>query len=246
MRILVIMILAFFPAAAFAATGTKVAYTVNGENFEGYYISPVANAPLVFLVHDRDGLTDYEIKRASMMAELGYAVFCADMYGKGIRPTDRQEQIKLTRDLHADRLRIRLLLNGSLAVAKSQGANVSNAVAMGFSFGGTVVRELVNIGSEMNALIVFHDGLALPEELDYPEARVQVLVRGGFADLDTIMKGFGQMERGLEKDDVRQEMITSGGVFHAFTVYGSLEHRGDLEQKWWNRVAAFLAVTFKQ
>ncbi|MBW1726431.1 MAG: dienelactone hydrolase family protein [Deltaproteobacteria bacterium] len=40
-------------------------------------------APLVLLIHDWDGLTDYEIKRANMLAESGYAVFAADLFGAG-------------------------------------------------------------------------------------------------------------------------------------------------------------------
>jgi len=31
---------------------------------EEYYISPTPNSPLILLIHDWDGLTDYEVKRA--------------------------------------------------------------------------------------------------------------------------------------------------------------------------------------
>ncbi|MBF0289115.1 MAG: dienelactone hydrolase family protein, partial [SAR324 cluster bacterium] len=43
------------------AAGKSVSYEVNGEPFEGYFVSPAANAPLVLLIHDWDGLTDYEV-----------------------------------------------------------------------------------------------------------------------------------------------------------------------------------------
>ena len=45
---------------------------INGEAFEGYYISPEPGKPLVLLIHDWDGLTDYEMRRADMLAALGY------------------------------------------------------------------------------------------------------------------------------------------------------------------------------
>jgi dienelactone hydrolase len=64
-----------------SAVGKSVSYEVNGELFEGYYVSPSRNAPLVLLIHDWDGLTDYEIKRANMLADMGYAVFTADLFG---------------------------------------------------------------------------------------------------------------------------------------------------------------------
>ena len=55
---------------ASAATGQRIGYTVNGSNYEGYIISPSPDAPLVLLVHDWDGLTDYEIRRAWVMPYL--------------------------------------------------------------------------------------------------------------------------------------------------------------------------------
>jgi dienelactone hydrolase len=70
------------------ATGKMIAYDINGNTYEGYYTSPTADAPFVLLVHDWDGLTDYEVKRADMLAGLGYAVFAADLFGAGIRPTE--------------------------------------------------------------------------------------------------------------------------------------------------------------
>ena len=36
---------------------------------------------MVLLIHDWDGLTDYEVIRANMLADLGYAVFALDLFG---------------------------------------------------------------------------------------------------------------------------------------------------------------------
>ena len=43
---------------AHGATGTDVTYQVDGQSYEGYYVSPADMAPLVLLIHDWDGLTD--------------------------------------------------------------------------------------------------------------------------------------------------------------------------------------------
>ena len=50
-----------------------VTYEIDGKKYEGYYSSPSKNAPLVYMVHDWDGITDYEIKRVEMLNKLGYA-----------------------------------------------------------------------------------------------------------------------------------------------------------------------------
>lgn len=223
MRILVIILLLFSSTAALGATGTAVSYTLHGEEFEGYFIASEANVPLVFLVHDRDGLTDNEIKRASMLAELGYAVFCVDMYGKNIRPTRNQEKKALIKELHADQLRMHALLNSALAAAKAQGGDFDHIVALGFSFAGTVVRELARMESEIDSFVVFHDGLAVPEEVDYPEARLQVLVRREFSGQDSVIKDLATMAMGGA--GVMPEMIASVNVSHSSALWKVPEYR---------------------
>src|SRR6187431_896889 len=78
---------ALFPLAAHA--GENVAYTVDGEAFEGYRAKPAgASKGLVVIIHAWGGVTEYEQKRADMIAALGYDAFALDLYGKGNRPTD--------------------------------------------------------------------------------------------------------------------------------------------------------------
>src|SRR6266404_2591310 len=47
--------------------------------------------PALLVVHQWKGLGDYEKKRAEMLARLGYNVFAADIYGKGVRPNSQQD-----------------------------------------------------------------------------------------------------------------------------------------------------------
>src|ERR1039458_528132 len=71
-----------------------VEYKQGDTVLEGYlaYDSAIkGQRPGVLIVHQWKGLTDYEKKRAEMLAGLGYNVFAADIYGKGIRPQSNQE-----------------------------------------------------------------------------------------------------------------------------------------------------------
>src|SRR5580692_4256563 len=61
------------------------------QGFLAYDDSISGKRPGVLIVHQWMGLTDYEKMRATMLAKLGYVAFCADIYGKGIRPTTTQE-----------------------------------------------------------------------------------------------------------------------------------------------------------
>ncbi|HXF10497.1 MAG TPA: dienelactone hydrolase family protein, partial [Desulfuromonadaceae bacterium] len=51
-----------------------------------YDKSSQAKRPGVLIVHQWFGITGHEKSRAEMLAKLGYVAFCADIYGKGVRP----------------------------------------------------------------------------------------------------------------------------------------------------------------
>src|SRR3546814_19041400 len=72
-----------------AQAGESVTYTVDGADYEGYSAPAEGSAKgLVLIIHDCDGLTGYEEKRAEMMAELGYDALALDLFGKGNRPAE--------------------------------------------------------------------------------------------------------------------------------------------------------------
>jgi dienelactone hydrolase len=229
----------FFPAAVFAA-GNPVAYTVNGTTFNGFYISPAATAPLILLVHDWDGVTDYEIRRAEMLADLGYAVFCADLFGAGVPLTETKDRQRYTGELYADRAKMRSRLNGALAAAKEQGGNTENAVAIGYCFGGAAALEFARSGADLKGFVSFHGGLETPDGQDYSKAKGRILVLHGTADESVTMDHFAQLARDLESKKIPHEMITYSGAPHAFTVFGSDRYRQDADEKSWRRFTQFL------
>jgi dienelactone hydrolase len=50
-----------------------VTYAVDGETFEGYRAEAKgASKGLILIIHDWDGLTEYEMKRSEMLADMGY------------------------------------------------------------------------------------------------------------------------------------------------------------------------------
>jgi dienelactone hydrolase len=222
------------------ATGESISYKVNGEAFEGYYTSPTANAPLVLLIHDWDGLTDYEIKRAEMLSALGYAVFAADLFGAGVRPTEVADKRQHTGSLYKDRKKMRALLNGALATAKANGANIDNAITAGYCFGGAAVLEFARAGANLKGFVTFHGGLKTPPGQDYSKTKGKVLIMHGSADTAITMGDFANLGTELEQAGVSHEMITYGGAPHAFTVFGSDRYREEADNKSWQRFTKFL------
>ncbi len=227
-------------ATVFAADGKQVTYQVDGQDFSGYYISPKDNAPLVLMIHDWDGLTDYEVKRAGMLAELGYAVFALDLFGSGVRPAEVQERRKLTGTLYADRDKMRRLMNGALAFAESLGANVNNAVAVGYCFGGASVLEWARSGVPLKGFVSFHGGLTTPEGQDYSKTTGSILILHGTADASVSMEDFANLAQELEASGRDHEMITYSGAQHAFSVFGGKRYQAEADKKSWKRFTEYL------
>jgi dienelactone hydrolase len=243
MKFLNIMLIILVSASSAAASGAAVSYSVNGAPYEGYYVSPSASAPLVLLIHDWDGLTDYEVKRAEMLADMGYAVFAADLFGAGVRPTEMKDKRQHTGELYKDRQKMRALIQGAIDTAKSKGANTGNAVVMGYCFGGAAVLEFARSGADAKGFVTFHGGLATPEGQDYAKTKGKVMVFHGTADTAITMDQFASLATELEAKGVAHEMITYGGAPHAFTVFGADRYRADADKKSWARFSEFLADT---
>jgi len=230
-------------ASTASATGNLVAYEVEGKPFEGYFISPSPKSPLILLIHDWDGLTDYEVKRANMLADMGYAVFAADLFGAGVRPTEVKDKRQHTGELYKDRDKMRALLQAALETAKSKGANVHNAVAMGYCFGGAAVLEFARSGADLKGFVTFHGGLRTPAGQDYSKTKGKLLILHGTADTNITMDQFAKLAIELEEKGVSHEMITYSGAPHAFTVFGSNRYREEADKKSWKRFTAFLTET---
>jgi dienelactone hydrolase len=233
-----------FISTSVLAEGKYITYNVNGQSYEGYYTSPADNAPLVLLIHDWDGLTDYEVKRSEMLAEQGYAVFAADLFGKGIRPTEVKDKRQHTGELYKDRKKMRALMAGALEAAKSQGANINNTIAVGYCFGGAAILELARSGADMKGFATFHGGLSTPPGQDYSKTKAPVMVFHGTADTHITMDQFAELADELEEAKVPHEMISYGGAPHAFTVFGGDRYREEADKQSWDRLLKFLDETF--
>jgi dienelactone hydrolase len=244
-KLTILFVLPLMMAAA-GLSGEAVHYEVAGEAFEGFIEKADADAPMVLLVHDWDGLTDYEMTRANMLVEMGYSVFCADLFGAGVRPTTLEDKRKCTGELDSDRPRMRKLMQGALDAAGALGLNVDTCVAMGYCFGGTAILEFARSGADLQGWASFHGGLTLPEGQDYAKTKGKVLILHGSADSHVTIEHFSTLVEDLEKAGVPNEMITYGGAPHGWTVFGSGAYREDADRKSWARFSMFLDEVLKK
>ncbi|MCZ4293273.1 dienelactone hydrolase family protein [Vibrio sinaloensis] len=231
--------------STFTVAGENKIYNVNGSDYEGYWAKVSDNAPLVLLIHDWDGLTEYEMKRADMLNQLGYNVFAADLFGKGIRPTEIEDRRQHTGELYKDREKLRALMQGSLDFAAQLGGNSGNTVVMGYCFGGAAVLESARAGMKAKGFVTFHGGLGTPEGQSYQNTTAPIMILHGTADSAIPMSQFAELAEQLETAKVPHEMITYSGAPHAFTVFDSPRYREDADKKSWDSFTRFLAANTK-
>jgi dienelactone hydrolase len=235
------LVMTLSPLAAHA--GETVAYTVDGETFEGYRAEPDGTSKgLVVIIHAWGGVTSYEQKRADMIAALGYEAFALDLYGKGNRPIDTDAKKREATKLYEDRARMQKLLIGGLKEARNGGEEA--AVVIGYCFGGAAALELARSGKAegVKGYVTFHGGLKTPEGESYPAGTPPLLILHGGVDASTTMEDVAALSRELEAAKLPYEIQVYSGAPHAFTVFGTDAYRQDADEKSWAAFTQFLVA----
>ncbi|UCH73077.1 MAG: dienelactone hydrolase family protein [Rhodospirillales bacterium] len=239
-------VVAFIMAAAWplaAQAGEKVDYEVGGAAYEGYSAKAQgASKGLVLIIHDWDGLTEYEEKRADMLAAKGYDAFAVDLYGKGNRPVETGAKKAETGKLYKDRDKMRALILGGLAEARK--ISDRPAVVMGYCFGGAATLELSRSGKadRIAGYATFHGGLSTPEGQGYSKDTAPILVAHGGADSSITMDHVAALSKELEEAGVPYEIQVYSGAPHGFTVFGSNRYRERADKQSWAAFEEFLAT----
>lgn len=224
-----------------AHAGDKVTYSVNGTDYEGYHAKASGSSKgLVLIIHDWDGLTDYEVKRAEMLAGMGYDAFAVDLYGKGNRPVETQAKKAETGKLYKDREKMRSLILAGLEQARKLGGG--SAIVMGYCFGGAATLELARSGkaSDVKGYATFHGGLKTPAGQSYSKSTPPLLIAHGGADQAIKMADVAGLAEELEAAGVTYDIEVYSGAPHAFTVIGSNRYREHADKKSWSAFSDFL------
>jgi dienelactone hydrolase len=243
-------------AALHAAIQTRTVEYKQGdttlEGFVAYDDALKGPQPGVLIVHQWMGLTDYEKKRAEMLAQLGYVAFCADIYGKGIRPQTPAEAGAQAGKYKSDRARLRARVNAGLAVLqKNEFVDARRIAAIGYCFGGTTVIELARSGADITGVVSFHGGLDSPTPADGKNIKCKVLACHGADDPFVPAKDLAAFESEMRDGCADWQLIQYGGAVHSFTDWnadGSMkgaQYNEKADKRSWEDMKQFFGELFK-
>ena len=229
-------------ALATPALAEDVAYEVEGEAFTGYFAAAENPAGTVLIIHDWDGMTDYERQRADMLAEMGYNAFALDMFGNDTPTETMDHRIAATGALYGDRDRMRMLIEAGLNQAQAL-SGADGVVVMGYCFGGAVALEMArsDMADMAAGYATFHGGLGTPEGQGWDGDEPPVMVFHGAADTSITMNDVAMLTTELEAAGNTFTIEVYSGAPHAFTVLGSDRYQARADMASWEAFSGFLS-----
>ncbi|HMS54552.1 MAG TPA: dienelactone hydrolase family protein [Fimbriimonadaceae bacterium] len=208
-------------ATSLQVAGSNVTYQHAGTTLEGYVAKDTSwkdPRPVVLIVHDWNGIDDYEMRRAREIASLGYIGFAIDIYGKGVRPKNAQESAAEAGKYRGapDLFRARLKAGMEFA-QKMNGADPSKIGAMGYCFGGGGVLELARSGAPVLGVVSFHGSLGTKDPTEAKNIKGKVLVLHGADDPFVPDAQVAAFMKEMRDASVDYQFVSYGGAVHSFT-----------------------------
>jgi dienelactone hydrolase len=225
--------------AAGGARAETVTYEVDGESFEGYFAAADDPVGLVVIVHDWDGLDEYEQQRADMLAEMGYDAFAVDLFGAGNRPEANEDRAAATRAVLGDPERLRTLMEASLDEARER-SGTERIVVMGYCFGGTVTLTKAQMGGAEDVVgwASFHGNF--PDDEGWSDDVAPVLVMHGGIDQNPSIERLAAFVEGAEEAGLEYDVEIYSGADHAFSVFGGALYQERADRRSWETFGRFL------
>ena len=226
-----------------------VEYREGGVLLEGLLCRDEARPgpqPAVLISHAWGGRDEFVARKARRLAWHGYAAFCLDMYGKGVRGNSPAENTALMMPFMQDRALLARRMQAALATLRAQpGIDGSRIAAMGFCFGGLCVLDLARSGADLRGVISFH-GLLKPSGLPAAPIRARVLALHGYDDPLAPPDDVLAFAREFTAAQADWQLHAYGNTVHAFTnpeatdASGGLLYSDRADRRSWHSLLQFL------
>ena len=235
-------------SAAAQLKSQSVEYKHDETALEGYLVydgSSSGKRPGVLLVHRRDGMTNFTREHTELIAKLGYVVFAADIFGKGVLPKDIAEMQAETAKYTKDRLLMRTRVQAGLDILRQNPmVDPSRIAVIGYCFGGTVAQELSHTGAPVVGTIVVHGSFRGFTPGAAKNIKGRVLILHGAEDPTAPLSELDLAIKELRQTEVDWQLELYSGADHGFTTpEGPANVRANVRA--WAATQKFFAEVFK-
>ncbi|MGE0115645.1 MAG: dienelactone hydrolase family protein [Steroidobacteraceae bacterium] len=217
------------------------------EGFFCYDDSHAGPLPAVLISHAWGGRDEFVERKARRLAWHGYAAFALDMYGKGRRGRNPQENQALMMPFLKDRTQLLQRISAALTTVRNlPQVDARRVAAMGFCFGGLCVLDLARSGAEVRGVISFH-GQLKPNDLP-PAGSVpaKVLILHGYDDPMAPPEDVLAIAKEFTQAGADWQIHAYGHTVHAFTNpeatsgAGGLLYNDKADRRSWHSLIQFL------
>ena len=174
--------------------------------------------PAVMVVHAWAGRSEFECDKARALAELGYVGFAADMFGKGVLGSSKEENAGFIQPFLQDRAFLQSRLTTVLETLKDlPGVDENRVAAIGFCFGGLCVLDLARIGTDIKGVASFHGLFGAPGNTAGTRITAKVLALHGHEDPMVPVDAVVALEKELTEAGADWQVHAYGNTMHSFT-----------------------------
>ena len=191
--------------------------TMQCHGFIAYDQNRQGKLPVVVIVHEWWGLTDYLKTRARQLAGLGYFAIAADMYGEGRTASNPTEALAMAKPYYVNPYIIKNRLAAAIAKAGTfSQADTTRVAAMGYCFGGFVVLNAAKMGLPLKGTVSFHGDLSGPAPRRGAVTGEMLICQGGSDELVPEAQRVA-FRKTMDSAGVKYLFMTYPGASHAFT-----------------------------
>ena len=238
-------------------TTEEVSYDIDGKthkSFVAYEGTSEDMKPVVMVLPEWWGVTEYTKNRAKQLAELGYFAMVVDYYGEGKTVDNPDEAAKLSGEFYKVPINARLKFDKAKAqLLKFDNADYNKIAVIGYCFGGAQALNMARLQDELKGVVSFHGNLMTgikPKNND-----VKILVLNGAADTFVPAEEITAFKKQMDSAKIDYKFIDYPNALHSFTnpeatAIGEkykmkVAYNKEADEKSWNDMKTFLTEVFK-
>ena len=235
-----------------------VSYSADSSTMKGYVVydaNKEGKRPIVLVVHEWWGLTDYPRMRAKKLAELGYLAMAVDLYGGGKTADNPKDAQALATPFYQNPQKAYARMMAAEEKIKTYAqADTGQVAAIGYCFGGGMVLNMARLGADYKGVVSFHGSLlGTPAKKELLKAKI--LVCHGEADPFVSPTEVTAFKKSMDSVGADYTFKSYPNALHAFTNPAATElgkkfnmpiaYNAAADSASWNDMKAFFGKIFR-